>query len=232
MVADLGSGGGVLTEQLKDIAEKIYCIDNAPGMVACANTKTRIKGLPGEATDSGLPRNSCDFVICARVIEYLFWPERLADEIRRIGRIGGTFFITFPALRKEAPPNEGVPPDRIRHHFKPEEIQCWADCIGPGRLIGIQYDQAEPQGIDQEQAYRNLEQNPPPDIQPTNWVYIGTIRESLKNKPYRQSLSLNAFEFLLPKVHQQNRWQNIKSTFRFPFRVYRKLIKLCKLFSW
>ena len=31
VVADLGSEGGVLSAQLKDIASKIYCVDNSTG---------------------------------------------------------------------------------------------------------------------------------------------------------------------------------------------------------
>ena len=29
----------------------------------------------GEVTDSGLPENLVDFVICVRIIEYIFWPD-------------------------------------------------------------------------------------------------------------------------------------------------------------
>ena len=126
VIADLGSRGGVLSSDLRDIAKKIYCVDNAAGMLADIDSSGCIEACLGEVTDSNLPENSVDFVICGRNIEYLFWPNRLADEIKRIGKIGATYFVTFPAFRGSPPSNVGSPPDRIRRHFTSDEIQKWA----------------------------------------------------------------------------------------------------------
>lgn len=82
----MGSGGGVLSLPLKDLARKIYLVDNAIGMVTEVDSDSCIKACLGEVTDSNLPDKSIDFVICARIIEYLFWLECLADEIKRIGK--------------------------------------------------------------------------------------------------------------------------------------------------
>ena len=223
VVADLGSGGGSLTCQLHDLAEKIYCIDNAPGMVALANSHNGVEGRLGEATNSNLPDKSCDLVICARVIEYLFWPDRLADEIRRIGKPGATYFVTFPVRQQKAPLNEGAPPDRIRRHYTPEQIKKWAELIGPGSLIGIQYDPAEPENPAQEQAYRRQEENPPQKILPTNWVYMGTIGSQPAPLPHRH-LPLDAFEFRFPLLCQPDPWAVIKKIKRRIFRIARKLL--------
>jgi len=198
IVADLGSGGGVLSSPLKNVgAAKIYCVDNAAGMVESVDSDSRIIGWLGDVTDTNLPDNSSDFIICARIIEYLFWPDRLADEIKRIGKIGATYFTTFPALREPRPSNEGPPPDRIRHYFTPDEIQKWANQIGTGRLIGIQYERSEPDNTEAEQRYRTIEENPPPELHPSNWVYIGTIQN--KNVKFRRkTIPLSAFNFRFP----------------------------------
>ncbi|GAH18332.1 unnamed protein product, partial [marine sediment metagenome] len=104
---------------------------------------------------------SVDFVICVNIIEYLFWPNHLADEIKRIGKIGATYFTTFPALREIPTSYEGHPPNRIRHYFTPDEIQKWAKQIGPGHIMGIQYEKPEPDNPETEQRYRIIEKNPP-----------------------------------------------------------------------
>jgi SAM-dependent methyltransferase len=174
-VADLGSAGGTLTTPLKDIASVIHCVDSSEGMLADLDADGCVRPVLGEVTNSGLPDGSIDLVVCARVIEYLFWPDRLADEIRRIARPGATYFVTFPANRGEPPARGESPPDRIRRFFTAQEIRRWAAPIGPGRLLGVQYKAEEPRNRRAERKYRAQEGNPPPGISPTNWVYIGQV---------------------------------------------------------
>ena len=222
VVADLGSGGGVVSSPLKDIAKKIYCVDNAPGMVTDVDSDSCIKACLGEVTDSNLPGKSCDFVICARIIEYLFWPERLADEIKRIGKIGTTYFVTFPAFCGTLPSQEGPAPDRIRHYFTPGEIQKWANQIGPGRLIGIQYERPEPDNPETEQRYRAIENSPPSDACPTNWVYIGTVRNEFAPKRYRKTIPTSAFNFRFPIGRYERFWMSLESVVKhFPKPIRR-----------
>lgn len=199
VIADLGSRGGVLSSDLRDIAKKIYCVDNAAGMLAGIDSGGCIEACLGEVTDSKLPENSVDFVICARNIEYLFWPNRLADEIKRIGKIGATYFVTFPALAGSPPSNVGSPPDRVRRHFTSDEIQKWAKQIGPGRLIGVQHETPEPYDLETEQHYPTVEKKPPPDPIPTDWVYIGTVQREFTPRTYRQTIptSRATFRFLV-----------------------------------
>jgi SAM-dependent methyltransferase len=132
----------------------------------------------GDVTDSGLPDASIDLVVCARVIEYLFWPDCLADEICRIARPGATYFVTFPANRGEEPPRDGPPPDRVRHYFSADEIQRWAARIGRGRLVGVQYERAEPKDQAAERRYRAAERSAPAGVRPTNWAFIGQVGDT------------------------------------------------------
>jgi len=130
--------------------------------------------LPGDRPKD-IPDASIDMAVCARVIEYLFWPDLLADEIRRIARPGATYLVTFPAERGESPSRNGPAPDRIRRYFTAEEIERWASRIGPGHLHAVQYDAAEPSNGAEERAYRARERSAPPGDLPTNWVYIGQV---------------------------------------------------------
>jgi len=226
VVADLGSGSGALTNQLTDIAEKVYCVDNAAGMVAKANAKEGLEGRLGEVTASTLSANSCDLVVCARVIEYLFWPDRLADEIKRIGKTGGTYFVTFPAYRGKASLREDTPPGRIRRYFTAAEIHEWASQIGPWRLIGVQYERPEPGDAATEKAYRDMEEHPPESVAPTNWVYIGTIRHPYRPGHYRQLGTGAGFDFQFPKVRRTYRWTRAKRILRMPLGACRRLVRL------
>jgi peptidoglycan/xylan/chitin deacetylase (PgdA/CDA1 family) len=174
-VADLGSGGGVLTMPLEQIASVIHCVDSSEGMLAEVDADGVVRPQLGDVTDSGLADESIDLVVCARVIEYLFWPDRLADEIRRIAKPGATYFVTFPADRGETPVAEGSPDNRIRRYFTAEAVESWASRIGPGRLVGVQYDAAEPEDEAAEARYRALDRSPPAGVLPTNWVYIGEV---------------------------------------------------------
>jgi SAM-dependent methyltransferase len=177
VVVDLGSGGGVLTAGLADIAERIYCVDNATGMVHAAAAARNVEARVGDVTDSGLPEGCADLVICARVIEYLYWPERLAEEIKRIAKPGATYIVTCPALRGDASRSGYDAPDRIRHYFTAQEIRDWAEAIGPGKLMGVQYEAQEPKNADEEARYRRLDEAQPDDVTPTNYVLIGTVEE-------------------------------------------------------
>lgn len=161
-----------------------------------------VQPVLGEVTDSKVPAQSADLIICARIIEYLFWPERLAEEIKRIARPGARYFVTFPAQRSTEPSSDGSPPDRCRHYFVPEEIREWAATIGPGQLLGVQYDEAEPRGGDAEQRYRDVEEHPPQGMCPTNWVYIGTVEQAWSPPVHRAAIPLSSVRFRLPTLRR------------------------------
>jgi len=223
VVADLGSGGGAISESVRDLAGKILCVDNARGMVAAANSKPGLQGFLGDVTDSGLPDDCCDVVLCTRVIEYLFWPERAAEEIRRIGKSGGTFLATFPARGQTPPDNEGTAPDKIRRYFTAEEIMQWASRIGPSRLVGIQYDSAEPADEAAEGAYRKKEQQASEGMLPTNWVVIGTIQNKGRRISYRNGPGADSFLFRFPKVRNRTPAETIQTLLQKAVRKIRRL---------
>lgn len=173
VVADLGSGGGLLSSPLKDIAKKVYCVDNAPGMVSDVRSGDNVEARFGEVTDSNLPDNSCDMVICSRIIEYLLFRDHLADEIKRIGKIGATYFITFPVLHENIPPHGGSPPRRIRHYFTSDEIQEWTKQIGPGQLVRDKDD----------------------------WIFVGKIEKEYSQNHHKRTIPMSAFRFRFPSPH-------------------------------
>jgi peptidoglycan/xylan/chitin deacetylase (PgdA/CDA1 family)/SAM-dependent methyltransferase len=174
-VADLGSAGGILSLPLRDVAQHIWCVDSAPGMLADLPPSANVTGVLGDVADSTLPAASADLVICARVLEYLYDPDRAAGEIRRIAKDGAVVFATFPADRGTPPRNEGKAPDRLRRHFTREQVLAWGRHLGEGHVLGVQYDEREPSGPAQESEYRQVEDAQPADRLPTNWVFIGRV---------------------------------------------------------
>ena len=200
VIADLGSGGGLLSSPLRDIAKEIYCVDNAPGMISQIDPTGVVLPRLAEVTDSGLPESSVDLVICSRIIEYLFDPDYIADEIVRIGKTGGIFVATFPASRDNpgtiGKSNYSTPDQRLRRYFTSDEIKRWADQIGPGHLIGVQYDAQEPSTPEMEEHYRSIDQNPPPGARPRNWVYVGSIQNKEQSgERHQETLPISTFEF-------------------------------------
>jgi hypothetical protein len=102
-------------------------------------------------------------------------------------------------MRGAPPAGEGSPPDRIRRHFGPDDIERWAEAIGPGRLIGVQYEDAEPADRSSELRYRAIETNPPPQLSPTNWVYVGTVAPGRSAATsHHRVLPLTSATFRLP----------------------------------
>lgn len=197
VVVDLGSGGGVLTAALGDVAERVYCVDNAPGMVDDVAAANGVEARVGDVTGSGLPDRCADLVVCARVIEYLYWPERLAEEIKRIAKPGATYFITCPAHRGATPTSEGPAPDRIRHYFTADEIRRWADSIGRGILSGVQYEETEPKTDEAEARYRHVDETQPDDMTPTNYVLIGTVEKQPSALKSWSSIPISRANFAL-----------------------------------
>jgi hypothetical protein len=126
-----------------------------------------IKAQIGDVTDCGLPDNLVDFVVATRIVEYLFWPNHLANEIKRIGKLGGKYLLSFPAARKSSVFVGHTPPDLIRRYFTTQEIDSWTRQIGSGQLIGIFKDEEAEAGAQVE----------PTNFEVHNWIFIGTIED-------------------------------------------------------
>jgi peptidoglycan/xylan/chitin deacetylase (PgdA/CDA1 family)/SAM-dependent methyltransferase len=175
VVVDLGSGGGVLMRGLSGVVSAIYCVDNASRMLEEVPRDPVFRRVLGEVTDSTLPDGIADVVLCVRVLEYVYDPRLLADEIRRIGKEGTTVVVSVPASRGFPPVGAEQVDNRIRRHFGREDFGSWADRIGRGEVFGVQYGEPEPAGAAEEEQYRAKERSQPPDEIPMNWVFVGKL---------------------------------------------------------
>jgi len=90
-ILDLGCGEGIVVENFR---RKGYDIT---GMDLNYESGCVVRG---DITNTGLPDNSVDLVLCLDVIEHLQFvdQERAVKEIQRILKPGGTFLATIPNL--------------------------------------------------------------------------------------------------------------------------------------
>ncbi len=210
VVADLASAGGVQSYGLVDVAKRIFCVDNSPGMVASIKDVDRIEGRVGDLVATTLDDHSIDLVFCVNAIEYLFDASDLAIEIKRIARPGATCIVAFPALGgcPERPPIS--PPDRIQHYFSRDEAVQFGNLVGHGEVFGVQYDPREPASHEQEEAWRSAELAAESDDVPMFWVFVGQVDERSVPGPRRRFISLDDCPFQF----RSQRFEGMKSAFR------------------
>ena len=220
VIADLGSAGGLLTTQLADVATTVYCVDNAPGMIRHVPRNQVVKAQIGDVTNSGLPDSSVDYVIATRIVEYLYWPDQLANEIKRIGKLGAKYLLSFPAARKNSIYVGEAPPDRIRRYFTAPEVEGWTKQIGPGRLIGI---------FQNEEAEVGAQTNPA-KYEVHNWIYIGEIQNKNFSKPAvrMKYIPLSDFKFEL-RNYQRDAY--VKSFGKYVPTPIRKILRKLPYFK-
>lgn len=97
---DVGSGAGVLLKYIKDNFKSIDVegLDSSPDQIS----RCQKQGIKVKLTNlsEGIPHedNSFDIVHCGEVIEHLYNPDFLSDEIYRVLKPGGTAIISTPNL--------------------------------------------------------------------------------------------------------------------------------------
>jgi methionine biosynthesis protein MetW len=98
---DIGCGDGTYTLVLKDLlkTEETVGIEISPEAVGLAKEKG-IKAYQLDIDEEKLPFEdaSFDIIYCGEIIEHVFNPDRLLEEIRRTLKPGGRCIITTPNL--------------------------------------------------------------------------------------------------------------------------------------
>ena len=87
VVADVGSGTGILTELLLANGNRVFAIEPNRAMAAAAEQKLgahpRFRSVDGRAESTGLASGQVDFVVAAQAFHW-FDPARAGEELRRI----------------------------------------------------------------------------------------------------------------------------------------------------
>jgi ArsR family transcriptional regulator len=99
VVADLGSGEGLLSELLARRCRKVIAVDNSERMVAYGASKARKNGLKnlefrlGDLQDPPLEAQSVDLVVLSQALHHAEEPARAMASAHRILRSGGQVMI-------------------------------------------------------------------------------------------------------------------------------------------
>ena len=107
VVADVGSGTGILTTMLLANGTTVHAVEPNAAMAAEAaarlGSSPRFHGVAGRAEDTGLPDASCDVVTAAQAFHW-FEVEATRREWRRILRPGGAVVLVWNNRRTDTTP--------------------------------------------------------------------------------------------------------------------------------
>lgn len=107
VVADLGSGTGILSNLFLQNGNRVLGVEPNPEMRAAAEEllgdDPRFTSVAGTAEDTTLGDDSVDFVVAGQAFHW-FDPERARTEFERILRSGGWAVLIWNLRRKDATP--------------------------------------------------------------------------------------------------------------------------------
>lgn len=98
-ILDIGSGPGIIIEELLNRGAKITAIDIAPNMIELLKSRFKHKNLvakTGNIENIDSPDNSYDYVTALGVLEYLETDEKALSEIKRVLKKNGEAIASFP----------------------------------------------------------------------------------------------------------------------------------------
>ena len=107
VVADLGSGTGILTELLLARGYEVHAVEPNAAMAEAAAARLgrdpRFRSVPGRAEATGLPDASCDVVTAAQAFHW-FDVDAFRREADRILRPGGRVMLVWNIRRTDSTP--------------------------------------------------------------------------------------------------------------------------------
>jgi hypothetical protein len=176
VIANLFFVNNKLPLSLKEFAKVIYNIPVDSDLISEYTANEYIEVIENDISELKSKNNFTDLVICLNNIEYQFSPNHIADEIKRICKIGATFIVTFPAVNANNSYLDGSVPGRIKHIYTQNEILSWSEQIGPGHIIIIDDIIAQNDMDNNGKGILISEKKVYPHKQTTNMVFIGTVQ--------------------------------------------------------
>ena len=108
VVADIGSGTGILTRQLLDLGAQVFAVEPNAEMRAIAEEDlaawSGFISVDGSASQTSLPDKSVDMVFAAQAFHW-FDPQAFKQECRRILRLDGEVFLVWNQRELSSPVN-------------------------------------------------------------------------------------------------------------------------------
>lgn len=140
---EVGSGGGILTEEIAKMGFQTSGIDPAEESVLTASNHARISGLNiqyqlGSGENLPYPDASFDAVFCCDVLEHVRDLPKVMSEIARVLKPGGVFFYdtlnrTFVSKLVAIK----IWQEWDRWSFMPANLHVWKMFIKPSEIKGL-----------------------------------------------------------------------------------------------
>ena len=134
VVADLGSGEGLLSELLARRAKKVIAVDNSEKMVQFGATKAKKNNLKnlefrlGNLEDPPIDAQSVDLVILSQALHHAENPARTIQSAHRLLRPGGQIMI-LDLLKHNFNQAHELYGDRWLG-FADSDLHCWLETAG------------------------------------------------------------------------------------------------------
>jgi ubiquinone/menaquinone biosynthesis C-methylase UbiE len=129
-VLDIGTGTGVFVPFLLEklgAAGRLICIDFAEEMLRIASAKVfegNIKYICADIESSGLPDENFDAAVCYSVFPHFENKPKVLEEINRVLRKKGRFYICHTSSRHDINEIHRSLPD-VRTHLFPENAETY-----------------------------------------------------------------------------------------------------------
>lgn len=121
VLADIGSGTGIFTEQLLHCGYQVFAVEPNGDMRKKAEEKLscnkNFHSVCGSDSDMNLPDNSADYITAAQAFHW-FDPEAFKKECRRVLKPGGKVIVVYNFREEKAACTKALAD--LRHKFNPE----------------------------------------------------------------------------------------------------------------
>jgi ArsR family transcriptional regulator len=134
VVADLGSGEGLLSELLARRCKKVIAVDNSEKMVAFGMAQAKRNGLKnlefrlGDLQDPPIPPDSVDLVILSQALHHAEYPDRAIASAHRL-LVGGGQIMILDLLKHNFTQAPELYGDRWLG-FAESDLHRWLEAVG------------------------------------------------------------------------------------------------------
>lgn len=95
VVLDVGGGGGYFSDALRSVGARVVCVDVDAGEMASLRGSMPHGAVLGSAMELPFRTDTVDVCFSSNVLEHVPLPFRMADEMVRVTRPGGTIYISY-----------------------------------------------------------------------------------------------------------------------------------------
>lgn len=95
LIVDVGGGSGYFSDALRDSGARVVCVDCDAGEMTARDGRMPVDSILGSALDLPLATGSVDLCFSSNVLEHVPDPIRMADEMLRVTRPGGTVYLSY-----------------------------------------------------------------------------------------------------------------------------------------